>query len=88
MRLVKASGEEGITKDFIVKIWDPDIDVLVVFFSKIYEQRELPGELRKRTFIPLLRKPRAQECTDFNIFALLKHVTLVLQKILVNRIES
>ena len=87
MRLGKASGEGGMTADLMVKIRDPGIDFLIVFFDKIYEEGEIPGEFRKSTLISIPKKPRAQECTDFRTIALLSHVRKVLQKILLNKMR-
>ena len=84
-RLVKASGEDGITADFKVKTCDRVIDFLM-FFKETYEEGDIPGELRKN-IIPLLKKPRAQECKEFRAIASMSHKTKFLQKILLKRIR-
>ena len=69
----QATGEVRITVDFIVDFWDPAFDFSSC--SSIYEEREFLGELWKRTFMFLPKKPRTQGCKDFRTFALMGHVT-------------
>ena len=86
MRLGTAGGENRITADFMLKKENPLIDFFVVFFNKIYEEGKFPWKWS--TFIPQLKKPKARECTDFKVHALMSHLTKVRQKILVNRIKK
>ena len=67
MRLGKASLRDGITADFLIKIWDPGIDFVVMFKKPTKRQKSV--ERLQKVFIPLLRKPGAQECKDFRTIA-------------------
>ena len=88
MRPGKACGKDGISADFLQKNGEPVIDFLVTFFNKVYEKGKLPDELTQSIFVPLAKKARAKDCSDFRTIALMSHGTKVLQKVLLNRVKK
>ena len=61
------------------------IDKITDLCNKIYDSGYIPEDMKKSTFIPLPKKPKAVNCTDFRTISLMSHVTKILLKIILYR---
>ena len=61
------------------------IDKITELCNKIYDTGYIPDDMRKSTFIPIPKKAKAVNCTDFRTISLMSHVTKMLVKIILHR---
>ena len=64
------------------------IDKITELCNKIYDTGYIPDDMRKSTFIPIPKKAKAVNCTDFRTISLMSHVTKMLLKIILHRIST
>ena len=63
------------------------IEHLTSICQMIYNTGHIPEDLKKSIFVPIPKKPKASICEDFRTISLMSHVTRLLLKIILNRIQ-
>ena len=53
--------------------------------NKIYDTGHIPDDLKKSTFLPILKKAKAVGCSDYRTISLMSHVPKVLLKVILQR---
>ena len=61
----KALGEDEITIEMLQALDEIGIDKITELFNKIYDTGYIPDDMKKSTFIPIPKKAKAVNCTDF-----------------------
>ena len=56
--------------------------------NMIYDTGYIPEDLRRSVFIAIPKKPKAMECKDHRTISLMSHVTKILLKVILARIEK
>ena len=85
LRPGKAPGDDEISTEMLQALDEIGIDKITVLCNKIYDSGYIPEDMKKSTFIPLPKKPKAVNCTDFRTISLMSHVTKILLKIILYR---
>ena len=85
LRPGKAPGDDEISTEMLQALDEIGIDKITDLCNKIYDSGYIPEDMKKSTFIPLPKKPKAVNCTDFRTISLMSHVTKILLKIILYR---
>ena len=84
----KAAGSDNITVDIIKSLNEFGVDTITELCNDIYETGHIPKDLTSSIFIPLPKKPRAVDCTEYRTISLMSHITKILLKIIHERIKN
>ena len=81
----KAPGEEEITTEMLQVLNETGIYKIPELCNKNHGAGYIPDHMRKSTFIPIPKKAKAVNCTDFRSLSFMGHVTNILLKIILHR---
>jgi len=87
MKSGKAIGLDDIPIEAFMALSEDNTDLITNLCNIIYNSGYIPMEMRKSLFLPIPKKPKAQNCTDFTK-SLMSHVTKLLLKIIQIRIKD
>jgi len=87
MKSGKATGPDDIRIEALMALSEDNTDLITNLCNIIYNSGYIPMEMRKSLFLPIPKKPKAQNCTDFTK-SLMSHVTKLLLKIIQIRIKD
>ena len=82
----KASGGDGIPVELFQTLKDDAVKVLHSICQQIWKTQQWPQDWK--SFIPILKKGTAKECSNYYIIALTSHAIKVMLKILQVRHEQ
>ena len=85
MKKGKSAGEDGVTTEMLQAMDNLGVKRITQLFNKIYDTGYIPSDLRKSTFIPIPKKSKAVNCSDFRTISLMSHVTKTLLKVILER---
>ena len=85
MKIGKAAGDDGVTTEMLQAIGSLGIARITQLCNKIYDTGYMPDDLKQSTFIPIPKKARAVNCSDFRTISLMSHATKVLLKVILER---
>ena len=88
MKSGKATGPDDIPIEALMALSDDNTDLITNFCNTIYNSGYIPMEMRKSIFLPIPKKLKAQNCTDFRTISLMSHVTKLLLKIIQIRLKD
>ena len=83
----KAAGPDEIPVEALRALDDVNINHLTNLCNRIYFSGYIPVEMRKSIFIPIAKKIKAENCTDYRTISLMSQVTKLILKILQQRIS-
>ena len=75
LRPGKASEQDKITTEMLHALGEIEIDKITDLCDKIFDTGYIQDDMKKSTFIPILKKAKAVNCTDFRTISLMSHVT-------------
>ena len=75
MKSGKAIGPDDIPMEALMARSEDNTDLMTNLCNIIYDAGYIPMELRKLIFIPIPKKSKAQNCTDFRTVSLMSHIT-------------
>ena len=84
----KAEGVDGVPAEFLKSLGQEATEELIKLCRDIYEQGVWPMDFTKVIMIPLPKKANATACSDFRTISLIPHVSKILLRILMRRIEG
>ena len=84
----KATGIDEITTEGLKALDEENADALTRFCNSIYNSGHIPTEMEQSIFIPLPKKPKAQNCTEYRTISLMSHVTKLVLKVIQQRITT
>ena len=84
----KASGGDGIPAELFQILKDDAAKVLHSVCQQIWESQQWPQDWKKSTFIPMLKKGKAKEYTNYLTIVLISHAVKVMFKILQLRLQQ
>ena len=76
----KASGGDGIPAELFQILKDDAAKVLHSVCQQIWESQQWPQDWKKSTFIPMLKKGKAKEYTNYLTIVLISHAVKVMFK--------
>ena len=84
----KASGGDGIAAVLFQILKDDAVKVLHSICQQIWKTQQWPQDWKISVFIPVPKKGRAKECSNYGTVALISHASKVMLKILQARLQQ
>ena len=84
----KANGDDGIPAELFQILKDDVVIVLHSICQQIWKTQQWPQDWKWSTFIPILKKDNAKECSNYHTIALISHASKVMFKILQARLQQ
>ena len=84
----RVSGSDGISVDLFQILKDDAVEVLHSICQHIWESQQWPQDWKQSTFIPMLKKGKAKEYTNYLTIVLISHAVKVMFKILQLRLQQ
>jgi endonuclease/exonuclease/phosphatase family metal-dependent hydrolase len=88
MKDKKAEGVDGIPAEFWKCLEGEGMIQLIQICQQIYQEGCWPEEFTKTVMVPIPKKSNAIECGDFRTISLIPHVSKILLRILMRRIDG
>ena len=83
----KAAGPDEIPEETLRALDGVNINHLTNLCNRIYFSGYIPVEMRKSIFIPIAKKIKAENCTDYRTISLMSQITKLILKIIQQRIS-
>jgi len=83
-----ASGGDGIPVDLFQILKDDTAKVLHSICQQIGKSQQWPQDWKRSVFIPIPKKGKAKECSNYQTIALISHASKVMLKILQARLQQ
>ena len=74
----KATGEDNIPAEFIHNLGPRGIQLTVKLMNRTYNTGKIPTDFLQNIFVPIPKKPKAQDCSDFRTISLISHASKIL----------
>ena len=84
----KASGGDGIPVELFQLLKDDAVKVLHSICQHIWKTQQWPQDWKRSVFIPIPKKGKVKECSNYRTIALISHATKVMLKILQARLQQ
>ena len=83
----KASGGDGIPVELFQILKDNTVKLMHSICQKIWKTQQWPQDWKRSVFIPIPKKGKAKECSNYHTVALISHPSKVMLKILQARLQ-
>ena len=84
----RASGGDGIPVELFQILKDDAVKVLYSICQQIWKTQQWPQDWKRSVFIPIPKKGKAKECSNYRTIALISHTSRVMLKILQARLQQ
>ena len=84
----KASGGDRIPAELFQILRDDAVKVLHSICQQIWKTQQWPQDWKRSVFIPILKKGKAKECSNYHTIALISNTSEVMLKILEVRLQQ
>ena len=84
----KASGGDGIPVELFQILKDDAVKVLHSICQQIWKMHQWPQDWKRSVFIPIPKKGKAKECSNYSTNALISQASKVMLKILQARLQQ
>ena len=84
----KASGGDGISAELFLILKDDAAKALHSICQQIWKTQQWPQDGKRSIFIPILKKGKAKECSNYCTIALISHTSKVMLKIFQTRLSQ
>ena len=84
----KASGGDGTPVELFQILKDDGVKVPHSICQQIWKTQQWPQDWRRSVFIPIPKKGKAKECSNYCTIALISHASKVMLKILQARLQQ
>src|SRR5574340_208116 len=84
----KASGGDGIPVELFQVLKDDVVKVLHSIYQQIWKTQPWPQDWKMSVFIPIPKKGKAKEGSNYHTIALISHTSKVMLKILQARLQQ
>ena len=82
----KASGGDGIPDELFQILKDDAMKVLHSICQQVWKTQQWPQDWKRSVSIPIPKKGKAKECSNYHTIALISHAGKVMLKILQGRL--
>ena len=82
------SGGDGIPVELFQILKDDAVKVLHSICQQIWKTQHWPQDWKRSVFIPIPKKGKAKECSNYHTTALISHAIKVMLKILQARVQQ
>ena len=84
----KASGGDGIPVELFQTLEDDAVKVLHLICQQVWKTQQWPQDWKRSIFIPIPKKGKAKECSNYCTIALISQSSKVMLKILQTRFQQ
>ena len=84
----KASGGDGIPVELFQILKDDAVKVLHSICQEIWKTQQWPQDWKSSVFIPIPKKGKGKECSNYHTIALISHASKIMLKILQARLQQ
>uniref|UniRef100_A0A8D8WJF1 Craniofacial development protein 2 n=1 Tax=Cacopsylla melanoneura TaxID=428564 RepID=A0A8D8WJF1_9HEMI len=84
----KAVGTDQIPIEFVKTLNERAMSEITLLINSIYKEGIIPSDFLESIFIPLPKKNKAKNCTDFRTISLISHSSKILLSIIRERITK
>ena len=84
----KASGGDGIPVELFQILKDDAVKVLHSICQQTWNTQQWPQNWKRSVFIPIPKKGKAKECSNYHTIALILHASKVTLKVLQARLQQ
>ena len=84
----KASGGDGILVELFQILKDDAVKALYSICQKVWKTQQCLQDQKRSVFIPIPKKGKAKECSNYHTIALISHASKVMVKILQARLQK
>ena len=84
----KGSGGDGIPVELFQILTDDPVKVLHSIYQQIWKTQQWPQEWKRSVFIPITKKGKAKEYSNYHAIALISHASKVMLNSLQVRIQQ
>ena len=84
----KASGGDGIPTELLQILRDDAVKELHSICQQIWKTEQWPQDWKRSVFIPILKKGKAKECSNYRTIAFISQASKVMLKILHARLQQ
>ena len=84
----KGSGADRIPAELFQILKDDAVEALHSICQQIWKTQQWPQDWKRSVFIPIPKKGKAKECSNYRTVALISHARKVMLKILQDRIQQ
>ena len=84
----KATGGDGILAKLVQILKDDAVKILHSISQQIWKSQQWPQDQKRSVFIPVPKKGKAKECSNYHTIALISHASKVVLKILQVRLQQ
>ena len=84
----KASGGDGIPVELFLILKDNAVKVLHSICQQIWKTQQWPQDWKQSVFIPVPKKGKVKESSNYHTIALISHASKVMLKILQARFQQ
>ena len=84
----EASRGDGIPVELFQILQDDAVKVLHSICHQIWKTQQWPQDRKRSVFIPIPKKGKAKECSNYYTIALISHASKVMLKILQTRLQQ
>ena len=84
----KASGSDGIPVELFQILKDDAVKVLHSIYQKIWKTQQWPQDWKRSVFIPIPKKGKTKECSNYPTTGLISHARKIILKILQTRLQQ
>ena len=84
----KASGGDGIPVELFQILKDDAVKVLHSICQQIWKTQQWLEDCKRSVFIPIPKKGKAKECSNYHTIAFISHASKVILKILQARLQQ
>ena len=84
----KATGGDGILAKLVQILKDDAVKVLHSISQQIWKSQQWPQDQKRSVFVPVPKKGKAKECSNYHTIALISHASKVVLKILQVRLQQ
>ena len=84
----KANGDDGIPVELFQILEDDAVKVLHSICQQIWKTQQWPRDWKRSVFIPISKKGKAKEYSNYHTIALISHASKVMLKILQAKLQQ
>ena len=84
----KASGGDRIPVELFKILKDDAVKVLQSICQQIWKTQQWPQDWKRSVFMPIPKKGRAKECSNYHTIALISHASKEMLKIFQARLQK
>ena len=80
MKNGKATGPDDLPTEALKSLDENKIDMITSLHNMIFNTEYIPTEMKQSVYVPIPKKPKAQNCKEFRTISLMSHATKLLLK--------